>query len=150
MININFGGSPWAEARPGNKQYDDFVKGWNRWAAKHPDEVITEMTYPNCGPLWSAIEHVALKRLLLKMLHPNPEKRITIADVVNDRWMKGVECCTKEDFHDTVVNIDASQGKSCRKSTKNTIQKMHNHLPPQVQVSKKLLNGAVRLPEQQW
>jgi len=81
------------------------------------------------GPVSKAITKPALRILILKMMHPHPEKRIRIQDAVNDRWVKMIECCAHdEDDKETTKLIDASKGSSC-KISKN-VKRSHNHLPP--------------------
>jgi serine/threonine protein kinase len=72
----------------------------------------------------------ALRRLLLQMLNPDPQKRISIEGVINNRWMKNVECCQVESYDDPTQIIDAT--KRDTNVFKNGNKKIfcHNHLPP--------------------
>ncbi|KAH7157832.1 kinase-like domain-containing protein [Dactylonectria estremocensis] len=130
MIYLTFGGAIWSRAEKGNTHYDKLVKGWNNWYAKHPesDATISDTDYPKCYALDVGVTPPALRRLLLQMLNPNPQKRISINGVINNRWMKGVECCQIESYDDPALIIDATK----RDTTKNGVKKIfcHNHLPP--------------------
>jgi len=102
-----------------------------RFFKKNPDGCITETEYPSCGKLFSALHKEALRRLLLRMLHPNPEKRATMQEVLADRWMKIVECCCPEpgDLVRCVTCIDAAGKGSGKLASKMIVQKMHHHIP---------------------
>lgn len=130
MIYLTFGGAIWSRAEAGNTHYDKLVKGWNNWYAKHPDPdaCISDTDYPKCYALDVGVSPPALRRLLLQMLNPAPEKRISIHDVINNRWLKNVECCQVESYDDPTQIIDATK----RDATKNGTKKIfcHNHLPP--------------------
>lgn len=130
MLYLTFGGAIWSRAEKGNTHYDKLVKGWNNWYAKHPeaDAVISDTDYPKCYAMDVGVTPPALRRLLLQMLNPNPQKRISISEVINNRWMKGVECCQVESYDDPALIIDATK----KDTTKNGVKKIfcHNHLPP--------------------
>lgn len=130
---MTFAGNPWASAEPKHERYRKFATGWNAWLATHPDGVINiddPSDMPKCGPLFGYLDSPAIKRLMLRMLNPVPEKRILIEDVIKDRWFKTVDCCSTEDYNMKEVGIDAAGKKSCKQAAKATIKKKHNHLPP--------------------
>jgi protein-serine/threonine kinase len=130
MIYLIFGGAIWTRAEPGvSKVYDNLVKGWSKWEKAHPpDATITDVDYPHCDALDIAVSPPALRRLMLQMLHPDPAKRISINDVITNRWMKNVECCQLESYDDPTQVIDASK----KDATWNGYKKIycHSHLPP--------------------
>ncbi|KAM0417205.1 hypothetical protein ACHAPT_012782 [Fusarium lateritium] len=132
MIYLTFGGAIWSRAETGNLHYDKLVDGWNKWYAKHPecDACITDSDYPKCYALDVGVTPPALRRLLLQMLNPDPHKRIGIDDVINNRWMKNVECCQVESYDDPALVIDATK----KDNTVNGNKKIfcHNHLPPKM------------------
>ncbi|KFH46975.1 Serine/threonine-protein kinase-like protein [Hapsidospora chrysogenum ATCC 11550] len=133
MVYLTFGGAIWARAAPGNPHYDTLVRGWERWNAKHPepDACITELDYPHHNVFDKVVSPPALRRVLLQMLNPDPARRIGIAEVANNRWLKGVECCQPESYDDPTRIVDASK----RDGTWNGHKKIfcHNHLPPKSQ-----------------
>lgn len=130
MIYFIFGGAIWTRAEAGNLHYDKLVRGWQKWYVKHPecDACITDTDYPNCYALDVGVNPPALRRVLLQMLNPDPSKRISIEEVVNNRWMKNVECCQMESYDEQAQLIDASKKDSCAKITNKKIF-CHNHLP---------------------
>jgi hypothetical protein len=91
------------------------------------------------SPQW--LGSPALKRLMLKMLHPIPEKRISIHDVLVGATMRGIECCSAESFEDTCCNIDASKSGKCKGlDGKKAVKRVkHNHIPPREHKTPRLL-----------
>ncbi|KAL7621187.1 hypothetical protein AAE478_008504 [Parahypoxylon ruwenzoriense] len=135
MIYLIFSANLWEKAEaglsgPSQKIYNDLVSGWEKIDAKkasNPDEVSKD-AYPKIEAFEFCVKPVPLRRLLLNMLRPDPAKRITINEVITNRWMKNVECCQLESYEDPVKFIDASK-KDCMKSSMGKIF-CHNHLPP--------------------
>ncbi|KAK3177279.1 hypothetical protein K4F52_009921 [Lecanicillium sp. MT-2017a] len=132
MIYLTFGGAIWSRAEAGNAHYDKLVRGWERWNERHPepDATITETDYPKCYALDVGVNPPALRRIMLQMLHPDPAKRIGIAEVLNNRWMKNVECCQLESYDEQATTIDATKKECCSTSNKKIF--CHNHLPPKM------------------
>jgi hypothetical protein len=62
------------------------------------------------------------------MLNPNPDKRITIHEVINNRWVKNIECCQLESYDDPALMIDATRKDTMTKTGSRKIF-CHNHLP---------------------
>lgn len=131
MIYLTFGGAIWSRAERGNAHYDKLVRGWEKWYEKHPESgaCITETDYPLCLALDVGVNPPALRRLMLQMLNPDPAKRIAIEDVLNNRWMKNVECCQIESYDDPAQTIDATKKDCCNKNGTRKIF-CHSHLPP--------------------
>jgi serine/threonine protein kinase len=132
MIYLTFGGAIWERAAKGQPNYDALIKSWNKWNDKHPDAnldelQITESDYPVYMPFDSFVNPPGLRRVLLQMLHPIPSRRITMAEVLNQRWMKATECCQLESYEDPSKLIDASKKASMVGAKKYFC---HNHLPP--------------------
>ncbi|KAL8296293.1 hypothetical protein RB597_005637 [Gaeumannomyces tritici] len=138
-INLFFGAPLWKEARDdgSNQHYSTLVRGWNKWNKKHEGDeeklpsnggvpVLSDLDYPFVGPLDFAIKPPAFRKLLLQMLNPDPARRISIAGVIANRWLKNVECCQLESYDDPTVLIDASK----KSSFNNKKIFCHNHLPP--------------------
>lgn len=130
MIYLTFGGAIWSRAERGNMHYDKLTEGWTRWYNKHTecDPCITDTDYPKCYALDVGVTPPALRRLLLQMLNPEPTKRIGIDEVINNRWMKNVECCQIESYEDPTQIIDATKRDQTKIGTKKIF--CHNHLPP--------------------
>lgn len=134
MIHLIFGGAMWmrAEANKSNQNYMALVKGWERWNANHDDSeaTITEQDYPKVLAFDRLVKPPALRRILLQMLNPNPAKRISVTDIVNNRWIKNIECCQMESYDDPAKMIDASKIQSLNLN-RGGHRKIfcHNHLP---------------------
>ena len=139
MINLIFGAPLWqrADTRPSNPKphpnYVGLAKGWEKWYEKHaglePEErVITDVDYPRVKAFDFCVKPPALRRVLLQMLNPDPDKRISIADVISNRWVKQIECCQLESYEDPTRVIDASK-KTCLNRGNQRRVFCHNHLP---------------------
>jgi len=141
-LNLVFSGSPWQRAHESNENYRLFIQGFNKWLADHPDGVITDEVggSPKCGPMFDPafIGSPAMKRLMFKMLHPNPEMRISIHDALTGPTMRGVECCAPESYEDVLCRFDASKG-SKPVAGKLSKQVLHNHIPPKEHKTPKVL-----------
>lgn len=84
------------------------------------------MTFPKRG----------LNHLILKMLHPDPEIRISIEDALNDRCIQTIDCCSPDIEQEAPQQIaketrmqslfDVVNKDSLRVAQK----KAHRHLPP--------------------
>ncbi|KAI9046957.1 hypothetical protein LZ554_009032 [Drepanopeziza brunnea f. sp. 'monogermtubi'] len=143
MLCMSANGVLWNEAKPGSSPlYDDLVRGWAKWNAKHTEEAltITESDYPYVTFFDQHVNPPALRRILLIMLNPDPAKRATISSVAKNRWMKNVECCQVESYDDPCTTIDASRARVGMKSIAKVVQ--HNHLPPTNHIGHRF----VRLP----
>ncbi|KAF2235982.1 Pkinase-domain-containing protein, partial [Viridothelium virens] len=128
---LRFYGSPWHAANAEHATYARFKKGWDEWSWSHPDGKIPDPSavnaedLPPCGPLFQALQKPALKRLLLKMMHPDPEKRITIENVVKTGFVRHIDCCVEE-------GVPRLRQVDPEKSLKGLyeVKKEHCHLPP--------------------
>lgn len=129
-LTMTFGGCPWQAAKIEFEYYARFKKGWDAFLEHHPDGTIFdgEDGHPRCGKLFSLIEPPAIKRLVLKMLHPVPAKRITIAAVLKSTCIRNIGCCCPETYDDPKVVFDASKASSVRSSAPKKY--LHHHIPP--------------------
>jgi protein-serine/threonine kinase len=127
-LTMTFGGCPWQAAKTEFEYYARFKKGWTAWLERHPDGEIFDGPdgHPKCGKLFSLIEPPSIKRLMLKMLHPIPSKRITIKEVLKTTCIKNIGCCCPETYDDPKVMFDASKATSARAPKKY----LHHHIPP--------------------
>jgi protein-serine/threonine kinase len=138
MIYLTFGANLWEKATiaggnaKGNDNYSKLVRAWekvNAKKAKNPE--LNKDAYPHVDAFDYCIEQLVLRRLLLNMLNPDPEKRITMSEIINNRWMKNsVECCQLESYDDPTKFIDASK-KDATKNVNGQKIYCHNHLPLQ-------------------
>jgi len=128
FLTMTYSGTPWQAARLEHDHYERFLNGWTTWLENHPDGVMDKDDpdgVPKCGPLFAHLDTAPLKRIILKMLHPIPDKRSTIRDVLNSASIKAIDCCSMESYEGECC-VDAS-GKL--KSGKKVLKK-HSHLPP--------------------
>jgi len=127
-LTMTFGGCPWQAAKTEFEYYARFKKGWNQWLEAHPDGQISDGPdgHPKCGKLFSLIEPPSIKRLMLKMLHPVPAKRITIREVLKTTCIKNIACCCPESYDEPKITFDASKASSARAPKKY----LHHHIPP--------------------
>ncbi|KAI4627894.1 hypothetical protein J4E80_002029 [Alternaria sp. BMP 0032] len=129
-LTMTFGGCPWQAAKPEFEYYARFKKGWDSWLERHPDGDIFDGVdgHPKCGKLFSLIEPPSIKRLMLKMLHPIPSKRITIGEVLKTSCIKNIGCCCPETYDDPKIMFDASKSSSARTAAPKKF--LHHHIPP--------------------
>ncbi|KXJ89414.1 kinase-like domain-containing protein [Microdochium bolleyi] len=133
MIHLIFGGQIWDQASlPNVPTYEKLVSGWRGLDAKKAENPDFEANFPSVPAFEQCVSPVSLRRVLLCMLHPNPEKRMTMAEVVSTRWMKTVECCQPESYDEPkpAQAIDATKKVSKKNGYGSTIF-CHNHLPAQ-------------------
>ncbi|KAL2180728.1 kinase-like domain-containing protein [Thermothelomyces heterothallicus CBS 202.75] len=139
MVNLIFGGPLWHKAEvppnaPPQDTYASLVRGWEKWRQKHADAtepVISDMDYPRVFVFDNFVKPPALRRVLLQMLNPDPQRRISIANVVSNRWVKNIECCQPDSYDEpNAANmIDASKKPGQNRVSGKKIY-CHNHLPP--------------------
>ena len=134
FLTLVHGGNPWREADRRDPNYDKFAEGWDVFTEESPDKPLDENNYPRCGPLISNLPSAGQRRLILKMLHLDPDKRISIQEVLKDRFVKNIECCCLEDPDDAKLpkGIDVAGKASCKIANKMVVQKKHNHIPPPI------------------
>ncbi|KAI9675541.1 MAG: hypothetical protein M1829_003345 [Trizodia sp. TS-e1964] len=139
FLTLRFGGQFWNAAEMSQPHFAIFTRGWEKFTKAHPDQMVTELEggYPKCGLGFIQLPGMT-KRLILQMLHPNPLKRITIHEALNNRWIRALECCSPEPLGPTI--IDAAGKKSCKQAAKIPILKAHNHLPPKEGVFRRVHN----------
>ncbi|KAF4840335.1 Serine/threonine-protein kinase HAL4/SAT4 [Colletotrichum siamense] len=129
-IYLCFGGGLWkkAERKPSEEWYIKLCEAWEKWYRRNPepDAKVTESSYPAYLPFDTSLKPPAFRRVLLKMLNPDPKKRATITEIMNHRWVKTIECCQLETYDDPATMIDAS-----KKNDAKLVKKVfcHNHLP---------------------
>lgn len=102
-LALFFKGTPWRSADLKERPYAQFVEGWEKFERETSGE-ITCSNLPWCGEAFDFIPKKPLKRLIFRMANPDPAKRITIHEALNDRWVQGIECCCP-DTVDTDDNL---------------------------------------------
>ncbi|KAK7551438.1 kinase-like domain-containing protein [Phyllosticta citricarpa] len=128
---------PWGSADPKNDvKFAAYMRNWNEWLERHPDGRILDDNspdaYPKTAPCFQHLDNPSIKKLIIKMLHPDPDKRITMREVLATPTMRAIECCTPESFEDTssAVSVDARTRVGCKNARKALTVKKHHHLPP--------------------
>lgn len=131
-LTMTFGGCPWQAAKTEFEYYARFKRGWNEWLEEHPDGQIFDGPdgHPKCGKLFSLIEPPSIKRLILKMLHPMPSKRITIREVMRTACIRHIDCCCPETYDEPKVVFDAAKPNQSVKFSAPTKKFLHHHIPP--------------------
>lgn len=141
-IVMHFGGPPWHSAKRDQPAYKRFIEGWEKWSKEHPDGEITndQGGWPKCGALFAVLEPPSMRRLMLKMLNPDPTKRISVHDILTKSFIKNAACCSPESFNEDNVccGIDATKGR-VKSSVKSSMLPKHNHLPPREHKTPKAL-----------
>lgn len=138
MINLYMGTGLWSRAsiNPANENdsYNLLAKAFDKWyTKKHRGEenpAMAEDDYPRFPIFDQFINPPALRRVLLMMLNPDPNKRATIAEILEMRWVKNIECCQLESYEEPTTIIDATKGVPKKGASKTFC---HNHLPSKVQ-----------------
>ncbi|OJD32264.1 kinase domain containing protein [Diplodia corticola] len=128
--------SPWGAADAATDvKYAAYLRNWDDWMARHPDGEVCDDSdgAPKTSPAFQGLDNPGIKRLMIRMLCPYPERRITIREVLDSPTMRAVECCTPENYADEVACptvVDASSKKGCKAARQATVLKKHNHCPP--------------------
>ncbi|KAL9112724.1 MAG: hypothetical protein Q9227_003027 [Pyrenula ochraceoflavens] len=130
-------GQPWSSASRSDPHYKKFIDGWDAFLAEKPDGLVDDDHQPKCGPVIVKLPHTGMKRLMLKMLHPDPEKRISIQGALSDRWLRSIECCCqdpdpKQDPISRENSIDVAVKGGCKAAKQMMVIKKHNHIPPPI------------------
>lgn len=124
-----FCGTPWQVATRDDPNYAHFLVGWDKFLKENPDGAIDSINYPSCGKIFHVIPRPALRRLLLRMLHPDPAKRLTIHEVLNDRWLRNIECCCPDPKDSEISYYAGAIGMDGLQSM-DKMSKPHKHCPP--------------------
>ncbi|KAK9471147.1 kinase-like protein [Dipodascopsis tothii] len=74
--------------------------------------------------------NVSCRRLLLRMLEPNPHRRCTIAEALNDPYVGRIEVCCESVAPDATLPttpIDATHKDAVKNFSRTPIKKSHDH-----------------------
>ena len=129
-------GSPWKAAKPEDPHYKKFLSGWHKFLLRNPDGIITETESPTCGRIFTTFPKRGLNLLILKMLHPDPEIRISIEDALKDRCIQTIDCCSPDVEQEVSQKIAQDTGMQSvfdvvnEDSLRMARKKAHRHLPP--------------------
>jgi len=129
---LSFGGPLWAKASTTDSpHYVKYLECFNKWLARNPGgEMTKDGDYPKFFPTGQF--KPATKRLLYRMMHLDPSKRITSQEALADRWVQSIECCNVDDHTDpNVKQVDAGSKSACKQAGKVGVHRLHAHLPIQ-------------------
>ncbi|RPB05224.1 kinase-like protein [Choiromyces venosus 120613-1] len=129
---LSFGGPLWKNANATESpHYVKYLECFNRWLERNPSgEMTKDGDYPKFFPFCQF--KPATKRLLYRMMHLDPSKRITAQEALADRWAQGIECCNVDDHTDpNVKQVDAGSRSACKQAGKVGVHRLHVHLPIQ-------------------
>jgi protein-serine/threonine kinase len=132
FLTLTIVGNPWQSASKDEINYSRFLEGWKGFFDRFGDANLDENCHPQCGPVFNALSSDSVRRCVLKMLHPEPNRRCSIEDALNDRWMRGIECCSREDVNAPLEAIDVSKHGCHVVAAKMKVQPKHDHLPPPI------------------
>jgi len=131
-LTMCYGGPIFGAATYEDAHYVEYSKAWDAFLEKHPDGKITDEKGGMPNIKWFDSEIIgspALKRLMFKMLHPDPLKRLSVSDALRSPTMRGVECCSPES-NEGSSNASVDAGSLLKSKSKVNVQKKHHHLPP--------------------
>ncbi|KAI4724495.1 kinase-like protein [Aureobasidium sp. EXF-10728] len=142
FLSMVFGVHPWVKATPDNTNYKKYVNGWNKWLKDHPDGVIEPGSedYPDCGKLFHLLNSSSLERLVLRMLNPNPQKRISIAEALSSDVVRRMDCCQRVSYEEnapTDVRHNHTPPAPIQKDTNPVKKWLHERKESSRNVSKK-------------
>ncbi|KAF7189480.1 Serine/threonine-protein kinase hal4 [Pseudocercospora fuligena] len=130
-LTLCFGGNPWDCASPDCKNYSIYCNTWDDWACKFPDEEIKKGR-PLPGFVatknFKMLDDPGTKTFVMGMLHPNPDKRWSIREVLDCQTVHEYACCQQDGYSD---DIKTRQKKAA-----------HNHKPPEKKGHKFLKTGS--------
>ncbi|KAJ2903358.1 putative hal protein kinase protein [Zalerion maritima] len=133
IVAITFCGTIWIspdETR--SPMFAEVMKAWRKFLAKngHDYEMSErELNFPKWEGFEFAFHSPSLRRLVWRMLHPNPCSRISAREILETRWFKNTACCQPESYDECPSGIDTTKVSSLSEKR----QVIHNHRPPVVQ-----------------
>ncbi|KAK5459433.1 hypothetical protein LTS15_003561 [Exophiala xenobiotica] len=132
FMTMILAGNPWQSASEEEINYSIFLEGWEAFLDRFGDMPIDENSYPQCGPIFNSLPSHSQRRCILKLLHPDPDQRCTVNEALNDRWVKGIDCCSPDTRGAAENNIDVTKMGCDKVAARMSVQAKHDHLPPPV------------------
>lgn len=133
-LTLMHNGNPWQSTSTHELNYAVFLEGWQTFLEGPKEKPIDEANFPQCGPVFKALPTDSQRRCILRMLHPDPEKRCTIGDALHDRWIKHIDCCSPDpkQLNGGVdgSGLDVSKMNCHEVASRMKVQVKHDHLPP--------------------
>jgi serine/threonine protein kinase len=128
---IIFSGPLWysTELNSQNVHFKRYVECFKEWQQSNPSgEMTRDGPYPR-HPVFFGLKPAAMK-LMYRMLHLDPSKRITIQEALSDRWVHSLESCNVDDASECDKVVDAGCKAVSKQVAKAGVHRLHNHLPP--------------------
>ena len=147
-LTLHLSGNPWTSASRLEPNYASFTAGWDALLSVDPSgTIIDDSSTPHCGKVFDSIDKPSIRRCILRMLHPNPDLRLSVSAILADRWVKHIDCCAPDSPSTTPSEAGIGQGltrsatesgldvssKDCNLvASRMKVQVKHDHLPPPV------------------
>ncbi|OGM43137.1 putative serine/threonine protein kinase [Aspergillus bombycis] len=80
---------PWELANDDDEVYQVFQGSWQYLLEEYPEVPVTADNFP-LTPFAAVFREKELATLLLRMLHPFPERRMTIFEALEDPWVQAI------------------------------------------------------------
>ncbi|KAK9469276.1 HAL protein kinase [Lipomyces arxii] len=130
---LTFGGHPFTKADNSDERYVAYHNTISDFHKEFPDVDFTDSETTELPKFrMFAPYSLACRRLLLRMLDPDPTRRCTIYEALNDSFTNRVEiCCITADNdqdQETMGLVDASDKNSHKMMAKAQVRRVHNHL----------------------
>ncbi|KAI5795909.1 kinase-like domain-containing protein [Pyronema domesticum] len=127
---IFFGGPLWYSTESKSDHFNKYIQCFKKWEELHPNaDMKKDNSYPR-HPVFSQLKPSVMK-LMYRMMHIDPEKRITIQEAIEDPWVKGIEVCNVDDGRHCASSssIDAGCKEVSKQVAKAGVNRLHHHLP---------------------
>ncbi|KAJ8101847.1 kinase-like domain-containing protein [Lipomyces tetrasporus] len=128
---MTFGGHPFTKADRSDPRYQAYKDTIDEFHKEHPE---ANFSSSECEvlPKFKMLAPFSLscRRLLLRMLDPDPKRRCTIFDAVNDGFVNRIEVCcpTSENDQDSTPGLVDASDKNCHKMVARAqIRRVHSH-----------------------
>ena len=131
-LSLCCGGTPWEAASPKVNNFNIYLRTWDDWLDHFKDgELTDDRPLPKFASTkqFAALDDMATKRIVLGMLHPDPDKRWTAHDALDTVTVTEYSCCQQEGYSD---DIKTRQRKA-----------LHNHVPPKSAKGSKFMKPGV-------
>jgi protein-serine/threonine kinase len=132
FMTMAFSGNLWQSPSKSELNFSRFLEGWTAFLDRFGDVKIDENCHPQCGRTFDALPSDSIRRCILRMLHPNPDRRCSVKDALSDRWVKAIECCVREGDESTFEAIDVAKTGCHKVAARMKVQPKHDHLPPPI------------------
>ncbi|KAF8248159.1 kinase-like protein [Wilcoxina mikolae CBS 423.85] len=128
---IVFGGPLWysTEVSPNNPHFAKYIECFKRWEERNPGaDMKRDNSYPR-HPVFASLKLSAMK-LIYRMLHLDPSKRITVQEALSDKWVQSIEVCNVDGGRGCEGSeIDAGCKAAAKQVVKAGVHRLHHHLP---------------------